>query len=418
METLQAIMKTITSMGASAILPLVIFILGLVFRMKVTAAIKAGITVGIGFIGLGLVVELLSKSLQPAIDYYSKMGSGFTIMDLGWPAVGAAAWVAPFAGLVIPIGLVLNILLVRLKWTKTLNVDIWNYMHFLVPGALAYFIFDNFLLGLVVSVVLSLLALIVGDKIAPMWQEYYGLEDTTCTTLIHTAWTLPFVLLVNRIIDVIPGLNTWDISLEKLQKRLGLMGDPAIIGVIVGIILGVLTKQPITAIVPMAMGIAAVQVLLPKVVGILMEGLSPIGKAAKTIMMKQMGEDSELNIGMDCALALGDPATVTVTVITIPLTMLAALVLPGVRTFPIGILTSIIYMTTMTVMASKGNVIRSIISTLLFSIVVMYLGAYVAPGATEFLKGAGVKLSSQGTDFVLTGPWEILTYWIKTLVAG
>ncbi|MGT2722403.1 hypothetical protein [Streptococcus porcinus] len=48
----------------------------------------------------------------------------------------------------------------------------------------------------------------------------------------------------------------------------------------------------------------------------------------------------------------------------------------------------------------------------------MYLGAYVAPGATEFLKGAGVKLSSQGTDFVLTGSWEILTYWIKTLVAG
>ena len=41
-----------------------------------------------------------------------------------------------------------------------------------------------------------------------------------------------------------------------------------------------------------------------------------------------MGKDAELNIGMDCALALGDPATVTVTVITIPLTMLCALVLP------------------------------------------------------------------------------------------
>ncbi len=51
MEMLKSIMFTITSMGATAILPLVIFLLGLVFRMKVGAAIKSGITVGIGFIG-------------------------------------------------------------------------------------------------------------------------------------------------------------------------------------------------------------------------------------------------------------------------------------------------------------------------------------------------------------------------------
>ena len=48
MEMLKSIMFTITSMGATAILPLVIFLLGLVFRMKVGAAIKSGITVGIG----------------------------------------------------------------------------------------------------------------------------------------------------------------------------------------------------------------------------------------------------------------------------------------------------------------------------------------------------------------------------------
>ncbi len=54
--------------------------------MKPGAAIKSGITVGIGFIGLGLVVGLLNSSLQPAIEYYSKVGSGFTVADIGWPA--------------------------------------------------------------------------------------------------------------------------------------------------------------------------------------------------------------------------------------------------------------------------------------------------------------------------------------------
>lgn len=76
MEMLKSIMFTITSMGATAILPLVIFLLGLIFRMKVGAAIKSGITVGIGFIGLGLVVGLLNTALQPAIAYYSKLAAG------------------------------------------------------------------------------------------------------------------------------------------------------------------------------------------------------------------------------------------------------------------------------------------------------------------------------------------------------
>lgn len=40
MEMLKNLMETITGMGATAILPLVIFILGLVFRMKPGAAIK------------------------------------------------------------------------------------------------------------------------------------------------------------------------------------------------------------------------------------------------------------------------------------------------------------------------------------------------------------------------------------------
>ncbi|EFB6066088.1 PTS galactitol transporter subunit IIC, partial [Escherichia coli] len=51
-----------------------------------------------------------------------------------------------------------------------------------------------------------------------------------------------------------------------------------------------------------------------------------------------------------------------------------------------------------------------------FCVVVMYLGGYVAPGATQFLAGAGVGLQGQGTDFVLTGPWEILTYWLSTVL--
>lgn len=415
METVLNIVQTITDMGASAILPIIITILGLVFRMKFGQALKAGLTTGVGFIGLTLVVGLLESSLDPAITYYSELGSGFTITDIGWPAVGAASWVAPFAALAIPLGLLINIVLVRTKVTKTLNVDIWNYMHFLVPGALAYAVFDSFWIGLGVTLLLSILALLIGDKVAPMWQEYYGLEGTTPSTVIHTGWTLPIAILVNKVIDLIPGLRDLDISLDKVSKRLGIIGEPVVMGAIVGVVLAVLTRQGFTEAVPMAMGIAGVMVLMPKVVGVLMDGLSPIGKAAKAYMTKQMGDNTELNIGMDVALGLGDPATITVTVISIPLVMISALILPNMQAFPIGILMSITYMAPMTVMASKGNLLRSIISTVVFCIIVMYVAGYVAPGATEMLTSSGVSLNGLGTDFVLTGPWSILTYWLSTI---
>ena len=415
MDILIDIVQTITGMGAAAILPIIIFVLGLVFRVKPGAALKAGLMVGVGFIGLGLVITLLTESLQPAIEHYGEMGTGFTIMDIGWSAVGAASWMVPFAGLAVPIGVVLNIILVRMKLTKTLNVDIWNYMHFLVPGSLTFFLFDSFWLGLAVTVTLSVIALFVGDKTAKMWQDYYGLEDTTCTTLIHTGWTLPIAWILNKIIDFIPGLNKLDLSVDKVSQKMGIFGEPIVIGLMVGVLLGVLTGQELTMIIPMGMGVAGAMILMPRVVSVLMEGLSPIGKSAKDFLSRQMGEDAEVNVGMDVALGLGDPATITATVVSIPLVMLMALILPNIQIFPIGLLMSIVYMTPMTVMASKGNLFRSIATTVLFSVLVMYLAAYVAPGATQMLHGAGLEFDGLGTDFVLTGPWSILMYWLSNI---
>ncbi len=84
MDTVHNIIKSITDMGATAILPIIITVLGLVFRMKIGNAIKSGLLVGVGFLGLTLVVGLLNSSLKPAVDYYAKIGSGFTIADIGW----------------------------------------------------------------------------------------------------------------------------------------------------------------------------------------------------------------------------------------------------------------------------------------------------------------------------------------------
>ncbi|MYL60316.1 PTS galactitol transporter subunit IIC, partial [Virgibacillus halodenitrificans] len=53
-------------LGASVMLPVIIFIFALILGTKVKKAIQAGLTVGIGFVGLNLILELLTSSLGPA----------------------------------------------------------------------------------------------------------------------------------------------------------------------------------------------------------------------------------------------------------------------------------------------------------------------------------------------------------------
>jgi len=132
-------------------------------------------------------------------------------------------------------------------------------------------------------------------------------------------------------------------------------------------------------------------------------------------MIKKMGKDSKLNVGMDIALGLGDPTTITTTVVSIPIVMLLALILPGVMFFPIGLLMSVIYMSVLCTMASRGNLFRSITSTVVFCIITFYLAGYIAPGATKMLNSAGVGLEGLGTDFTFSPIWSVVIYWFSTL---
>lgn len=393
------IIQGIMDLGAVVMLPVVMTILGIIFRMKIGRAIKAGIMVGIGFQGLQLVIGLLMGTVEPAIAYYQALDtSGFTTVDVGWAAMGASSWSVPFAAPAILLIVLINIILVVTKRTKVMNVDIWNYIHYLIPGTLAYALTNSIAVGLIVTVGLSVITLFMAEKIAPRWIEYYGLEGTTCTTFSFISFTYPFGVLVNKIIDKIPGLKDIDVSLESVNEKFGFLGDTSIIGLIVGFILGIITKQGWQTVLTMGIGVSAVLVLLPKMVSVMMEGLTAVGTGAQNFMKKKVGEDVELYIGMDIALGLGDPTAITTTVILIPLAILFAFIIPNMSYFPVGLLTVIVYMVPLLAMASKGNLLRTLISGALFLFIVEIFANIFAPQATAMMHATGVAVEGTVTD--------------------
>ena len=149
----------------------------------------------------------------------------------------------------------------------------------------------------------------------------------------------------------------------------------------------------------------------------MMEGLTALGNAASAYMKSKMGDDAEIYIGMDIALGLGDPCCITSTVVAIPCVILMAFIIPNMTYFPIGLLTIVCYVTPMCVMASKGNLFRSIVTTILCLFLVTFLTNFFAPEATLMMKTTGVHVNGMVTDgFFGQNPICILIGFIHRII--
>lgn len=177
METFLTTLKAvIDSLGATVVLPIIIFILGLILGAKPGKAFRAGVTIGIAFVGINLIINLMLGSIS---DVAQAMVTNWNIqrdvVDVGWPSAAAIAFGTDVGLWVIPIALAVNVVFLLVNWTKTLNVDVWNFWHFAFLGSLVYVATGNLTYGLVASAIAAALGLFVADWTAKAVQSFYKL---------------------------------------------------------------------------------------------------------------------------------------------------------------------------------------------------------------------------------------------------
>jgi len=66
MEFISNAVAWFLGLGSTVIVPIVLILLGLIFRVGLAKAIRGGVTTGIGLAGLFLIVDLIVAALQPA----------------------------------------------------------------------------------------------------------------------------------------------------------------------------------------------------------------------------------------------------------------------------------------------------------------------------------------------------------------
>src|SRR5690606_32589309 len=133
------VIRAFLGLGATVILPLAVLLPGLFFRQTPGKAFRSGLTIGAAFVGIFLVIDLLTLNLGPAAQgMVERLGVDLNVIDVGWPATSSIAWASVVAAFIIPLGLVVNAVMLVTKTTRVLNVDIWNYWHYTFMAALVY----------------------------------------------------------------------------------------------------------------------------------------------------------------------------------------------------------------------------------------------------------------------------------------
>ena len=127
---------------------------------------------------------------------------------------------------------------------------------------------------------------------------------------------------------------------DTIQKKFGIFGEPMMMGIILGFVLGGLAGYDVSKVFNTGISMGAVMFLMPRMVKILMEGLIPISEAVRDYLQSKYG-DRELYIGLDAALATGHPAVLSTALILVPITLFLAVILPGNRVLPFGDLATI-----------------------------------------------------------------------------
>lgn len=389
MDKVLAVVQYILNMGPTVILPITILILGLIFKIKFSKALKSGLTIGIGFVGINLVVNLLTTTLGPAAQaMVERFGLSLTIIDVGWPMTASATWASPVAPLLIPICLIVNLILIYFNKTKTLNIDLWNYWHFIVAGATGYIVTGSYIWAIICAIIMECLVLYTADKTAPYVQEFYGLEGICLPTGSTTSFA-PLGYLVGKVVEKIPGINKLNADPDSIQKRFGIFGEPMMMGIILGLILGTLAGYEVSEIFNVGMSMGAVMFLMPRMVKILMEGLVPISEAVRDFLQEKY-EGRDLYIGLDAALATGHPSVLSTALILVPITLLLAVILPGNKVLPFGDLATIPFYIAFIVCFRKGNIVQSVITGTIVLAISLYMSTNYAPVHTELLQQANM----------------------------
>ena len=397
--------------GAQLLVPMVVFLLSLILKVKPKQALRAAVYMAIGLVAFNIILGILMGQMGNVMTLMSEnAGKTFDVVDVGWPAAATIVYNNSLGMIYLVIGLIWNIVLFVLGVTDTFEpTDIWNYYIFVTYAVCVQFATGSFLLGLLCALFCNLFVLLVSDAIGPALQEYYGYDGLTCTCISSTNIAV-FGVIAKIFFDKI-GFGRVKVDPDALNKRLGFFGEPAMLGVMIGLIMGAVAYihqlgdlATWSKILTFAFTLAVMLVIYPTVSGLFVRGLIPISNTMNARMRSGEIKRKYFLIGIDPAIYFGETANITAGLVLTPILIVTAIILPGNRLVPLADVPAMPFMVIGLTAVFQGDILKTIICGTIYGSLAHLIASDMAVLFTDAATKAGFALS-EGQTFV--GSWLV-----------
>ena len=294
---LKQVVDYVLGLGPSIFLPIIMILIGLVIKMKFRKAVIAGITLGVAFTGMSLILGFMFETISPvATAFVQNTGIQLSTVDVGWAPMSAIAWAWPYALFMFPVQIVVNLIMLGLNLTNVLNVDMWNVWGKIFTATMVVAISGSLVLGFVAAVIQIIIELKTAQVLQKRIQNVTNIPGVTCTH--YMTFQAAMMYPVNALLDKIPAIRESKADAEKLKSKIGVFGENSVMGFIIGAILALLAGYTVSDTLQIAIKVATSLILFPMVAKLFMQSLAPIADAAGSYM-KNKYKDREIYIGLD-----------------------------------------------------------------------------------------------------------------------
>lgn len=410
MDVLLNIVNYILGFGAAVFVPLIMLIIGLIVKMSFKDAFFAALTLGIAFTGMNVLINFMTGAITPAAQGLAEAtGISLPAVDVGWPALSAIAWAWPLGVLCFPLLMVINLVMLLLKLTDTLNVDFWNCWTKLLTTVLTYYLCAAagmpegvaIAMGFVAASVQIILELKIGDAFQPTIERITGIPGVTVPHAMMLTATVAYP--IERLLEKIPAIENNNADAKWLRKKIGIFGENAVMGFIIGTAMGAIAYRDVQQALTLGVQAATALQLFPMVSKLFMQALSPISDAVGDFM-KARFKGRELIIGLDWPILAGSNELWVTCILLIPFELVLApvgnIVLPFAGIVNICLVPGLL-------MVSNGNIIKMLIEGIIITPVYLLVSSSFAPWVTQLaLTYSPDSLANVGGDALIS--WSTL----------
>ncbi|EGO2744179.1 PTS galactitol transporter subunit IIC [Enterococcus faecalis] len=391
MDILQNVVQYILDLGAAVFVPFLMFIIALCMRMKVRDAFISALTLGIAFTGMNLLVNFIMTSMGAAAnDLANNTGLSLPAVDIGWPGAASITWAWPYAFLMFPVQIGINVVLLLLNQTKTLNVDLWNVWNKIFSAVLVSYFTNNVFYGFCAAAILIVLELKLGDVFAPEVERLTGIPGVTVPHFICLIAVILFP--IDELLKRVPGLNK-EFNADNLKEKIGVFGENAVMGSIIGFLLGLASGNGFKFACTLAVQAATALQLFPMVSKLFAQSLSPISEAVSEFMRKKF-KNREVYIGLDWPILGGRNELWVAVIFTMVFLLGFSITLPGNIVLPFAGIVNLSFVVG-ALLLTNGNVLRMIIHGFISAPLFLYGATYFTPYMTKLAQESGTLDSKQ-----------------------